>query len=61
MMLLGGLLLVGQALVVWLLLRFVRTFGAYTNHLVATHRTALLIQTEQVAMLADIKKLKGAA
>ena len=58
MTVLAILIVVGQALVVWLLLRFVRTFGSYTDRLVQTHQANLRIHEEQAAILRELRALR---
>ena len=52
------LLLVGQWVVVLLLLRFVKTFGAYTATVLRAEERTAQIHAEQVAMLEELRNLQ---
>lgn len=58
-------LVVAQGLAVWAFLRFVRSFGAYTESqrqltaaLLTTHESNLMIHQSNQRMLEELRKLK---
>lgn len=57
-MVLAVLLVIGQGAVVLLLVKFVRTFGVYTQQLVEIHRTNLMILEQHQEMLTRIELLR---
>lgn len=56
MMALGIMLVIGQAIVTGLLIRFIRTFGSYTETLRKIHDSNLVIVSHQEAMTDDIAR-----
>lgn len=54
-------LILGQGIVVWLLAKFLKSFGKYTEQLVAIHATNIQIIEKQELLTEDLERLRRAS
>jgi len=52
------IIVTGQGCVIYALLRFIRTFGVYTDALLQAHESNVIVHQYQVKILAESQRLQ---